>query len=131
LPAEGRKGPPPKWPSGHKPSDAERKAWRRLWALPQAVAWQDMPGCAELVERYVRVSCATAADLDDGTVKAATLAQLARMEGDLGLTPAALARLRWKVEGRLPAVTAGEPQPVPVPIVRRMRAVDPAPRIGE
>lgn len=130
LPAEGRSGPPPKWPSGHKPTPAERAAWRRLWSLPQAVAWEALPGIPEVVERYARASCAVAADLDAGEVRAAMLAQLRGLESDLGLTPAALARLRWSIE---PAAHIEAVQVDRRPVVRRMRprAIDPPPRIAD
>lgn len=121
LPAEGRKGRVPKWPSGHDPNPAEKAMWRRLWALPQAVAWQDTPGVSEVLERYVRVSCAVSKDLDtDGTAKAALLAQLRGLEADLGLSPVALARLRWTIE----ETTSSTRPPAPV---RRIKAVDPPP----
>ena len=130
LPAAGRQGPPPKWPSGHKPSRAERAAWRRLWSLPQAVAWETLPGIPEVVERYARASCAVAKDLDEGQVRAAMLAQLRGLESDLGLTPAALARLRWSIE---PQAYIEARQVDPHPVVRRMRprAIDPVPRLGD
>lgn len=123
LPAAGRSDPPPPWPSGHTPTPAEASTWARLWALPQAVAWADMPGVAEVVERYARVSCAVAAQLDNGDPKAATLAQLRGLEADLGLSPTALARLRWRiVDTTTTSVSrSGRPQPTP----RRMRAIDP------
>lgn len=119
LPAEGRKGRRPSWPSGHEPTEAEARLWARLWKLPQAVAWADLPGVAELVERYTRVAVRVAADLDAGTVMAATLAQLRGMETDLGLNPPGLAKLRWQIAPATPP----KPAPTVAPMrPRRMRA---------
>ncbi len=130
LPLEGRQGPPPKWPSAHKPSPAERALWRRLWSLPQACAWEAIPGTAEIVSRYCRTSCLAARLLDEGKVHAALLAQLRAMEMDLGLTAAAMARLRWTIE---PQAYIEARQVDPHPVVRRMRprAIDPVPRLGD
>jgi hypothetical protein len=128
LPAEGRRGPAPKWPSGHKPTADERRAWRRLWATPQATAWEKIPGTIETVERYVRVSVAASRQLDAGEPQAALLAQLARLEDTLGITPAGLARLRWTLADPVqPApplrIADSDDETRPAPLPRRMRPV--------
>lgn len=130
LPAEGRPGPPPKWPSHKKPSPAERAAWKRLWSLPQACAWEAIPGTDEIVQRYVRTSVAAARLLDNGQVHAALLAQLRSMEMDLGLTAAAMARLRWTIDDD-DTGTSGQVTPLRPVRRQRPRAVDPLPRIGD
>lgn len=123
LPAEGCSRPVPKWPSGHKPSKAEAAAWRRLWRLPQGEAWHEL-ACADVVETYVLLSVSAAEEIAAGQARAATLAVLRGMAADLGLTPQALARLRWRIEPT-------EDAPEPLPMRRqRPRAVDPLPRIG-
>ena len=123
LPAAGRTAPPPAWPSGHRPTPEEAATWARLWALPQAVAWEQLPGVGEVVARYCRLTVVVSSQLNDGDVKAATLGQLRALEADLGLSPVALARLRWRiVETPTTSVSrSGRPQPTP----RRMRALDP------
>jgi hypothetical protein len=130
LPSEGRQGPPPKWPSAHKPSPAERALWRRLWSLPQACAWEAIPGTAEIVSRYCRTSCLAARLLDEGKVHAALLAQLRAMEMDLGLTAAAMARLRWTIDDG-DTGTSGQVTPLRPVRRQRPRAVDPVPRLGD
>lgn len=121
LPPKPPRRKPPAWPSGHEPTEAEARLWSRMWSLPQGVAWRELPGVAEVVERYCRVSVRTSADLDAGEVKAATLAQLRSLEGDLGLTPAGMARLRWRI-GETPPTRAKSGPPVMRP--RRMRPPD-------
>ena len=121
LPAEGRTGPAPEWPSGHDPSDAEAAAWARLWRLPQAVAWELAPGSAEIVERYARVSVAVSSALSSGEVSASVLAQMRGMEADLGLSPAGMARLHWHVMAEAPEPAKVTPL-TSVKRPRRMRA---------
>lgn len=121
LPAAGRKGRAPKWPSGHDPDPDEAAAWSRLWRLPQAVAWKSLPGASEQVERYARLSVAVSRDLDAGEVKAAVLAQMRGMESDLGIGPTGMAKLRWRIEDA-PTRPATVTQLTSVPRPRRMRA---------
>ncbi len=125
LPAEGCDLPVPKWPSGHRPTPAERAAWKRLWSLPQAQAWHEL-NIAEVVETYCRANVAAAADMAKGEPRAALLAVVRGLAADLGLTPQSLARLRWRIEPTEEAPPALQP-------VRRQRprAVDPLPRIGD
>jgi hypothetical protein len=103
LPAEGRKGDAPEFPllAAHvKADDAateiarEREAdlWSVLWALPQAVAWEQL-GFTHEVALYCRHM--VAADMGDMDA-----AKEARMRSDrLGLTPAAMRSLQWEVVG--------------------------------
>jgi hypothetical protein len=122
LPAAGRKGRAPKWPSGLVPDDAEAAAWSRLWRLPQAVAWASLPGAAEQVERYARLTVAVGRDFDAGEVKAAALAQMRGLESDLGIGPTGMAKLRWHI-GDAPAPRSASVTPLQaVPRPRRMRA---------
>lgn len=96
LPFEGRTAPAPPWPSGHTPSDPEALAWSRLWALPQACAWEAL-NLSSTVETYCRLGAVLDVQLDAGDPSAALLAQHVRLANDLGLTPASMARLRWTV----------------------------------
>lgn len=68
----------------------ERALWRSLWRLPQAVAWQQ-DSSARAVAQYVRHQVASdLGSLDD--------AKESRQWSDrIGLSPASLQRLRWKV----------------------------------
>jgi hypothetical protein len=96
LPSEGCKLPAPKWPAG-SPSPVELALWKRLWALPVACWWRDQAVSLDVVARYVTLSIAKPA-----------LAVVARLEGELGLTPAALLRMRLIVEHP-------EPEPAALP----------------
>ena len=86
LPAEGCKAPAPKWPFG-KPSKGEADLWARLWALPIAVYWHEQRIEGSIVGAYVKLA----------TTRPEHGSCLALMK-ELGLTPAALQRLRLIVE---------------------------------
>lgn len=100
LPAEGRKGKPPKFPLpdvefkdeevAERFAKLEANLWRDLWRLPQAAAW-DRLGYTHEVALYCRhMTSAEFGDLD--------AAKEARMRSDrLGLTPAAMRSLQWEV----------------------------------
>ncbi|HEU4544485.1 MAG TPA: hypothetical protein VFR23_25365 [Jiangellaceae bacterium] len=90
LPAEGRRGEPPKWPLGAKPVAELQRIWRELWATPQAVAWERL-GWTRVVARYARV--ALAAEVLDKDA----LAEARHLEDRLGLTPKAMRMLLWEV----------------------------------
>jgi hypothetical protein len=84
---------PPDWPLGTA-GDDESRLWADLWRRPVAQLWRAQCIAPVVIARYVRVLCANPGS-----------ATLAQMEAALGLTPAALARLRVTFE---PA-TAAEP----------------------
>lgn len=71
-------------------SERELALWEKLWRTPQAVEWQ-ASGWLEEVALYTRwMVLAASGDLDAG--------KEARQYADrLGLTPLAMARLRWTV----------------------------------
>lgn len=97
LPAEGRKGAPPKWPlpKASKPAAAKAEGvlWRDLWATPQAVAWERL-GWTRVVARYVR--CVLQAEAPDGQ-HPQLLSEVRQLEDRLGLSPLAMLRLQWTV----------------------------------
>lgn len=97
LPRSGRPGAPPEWPLD-APSGSERDLWAKLWAMPQAVAWEKL-GVERLVARYARVLLKAEEDL---TINLLTEAR--HLEDKLGLHPAALQRLRWEIVDDLEAV---------------------------
>jgi hypothetical protein len=86
LPFDGCKLPVPRWPNG-KASVAEAALWKRLWASPIAAWWHDQCIEPSVVARYVSLAIAKPA-----------LAVVARLESDLGLTPAGMLRMRLVVE---------------------------------
>jgi hypothetical protein len=86
LPSEGCKLPVPRWPAG-KPSAAESALWRRLWRLPVAAWWHEQQVDPGIVAAYVRLASSK-------PEHASTL----KLMSELGLTPAAMLRLRLVVE---------------------------------
>lgn len=102
LPAEGRREPAPPWPllPGRLPprlaewadviAAHELELWEKVWATPQAVAWERLRWPQE-IGLYVRwLARAEFGDLEAG--------KEARLLGDrLGLNPLALLRLRWEI----------------------------------
>ena len=92
LPAEGRKGPPPDWPLPVKPTPEERKAWRELWATPQAVAWERL-GWTRTIGRY----CVQMVRAEAVGASPALLAAVTAMEDRLGLTPKSMRLLLWEI----------------------------------
>jgi hypothetical protein len=92
LPAEGRKGDPPSWPLPGLMDVDERRAWRDLWATPQAVAWEQL-GWTRTVARYCRVMVAA----EQRGAPAALLGQASLLEDRLGLTPKAMRLLLWQI----------------------------------
>lgn len=102
LPAGGRPGKPPRWPlpaplRGEPDLWAvelrklERRIWRELWALPQAVAWERFDFTRE-VAQYARWKARAELLLEVEATREARL-----LTDRLGLTPLAMLRLRWEV----------------------------------
>lgn len=92
LPAEGREGDPPAWPlGGHKPK-ALLERWAQLWATPHAVVWEE-ERWPHVVARYCRLSLAA----EKPGASAAMLAEVRQIEDRLGLSPAAMQKLYWRI----------------------------------
>lgn len=91
LPAEGRKGPTPKWPLA-KQTPAEKGQWAKLWRMPQAVMWEQLR-LHDQVAMYVRNWCE--ATLPEASSSLRTLHR--QLADALGLTAPGMASLRWKV----------------------------------
>jgi hypothetical protein len=85
---------PPAWPVGTA-SVAEKKLWAALWALPIAAWWHEQRIAATVVARYVTLALSKPEH-----------SSVAQLERELGLTPAAMLRMRLVVE---------EPEPVEEP----------------
>jgi hypothetical protein len=106
LPAAGYQGEIPEWPidaplSGFRGGKAiesyvvgrEADLWDQLWRTPQATVWITNPATVNEVALYCRLE----AIAETGHVM---IASEKRQLGDrLGIDPASMARLRWKVEG--------------------------------
>lgn len=97
LPAHGCDLPIPALPPGRVWSRPERALWRELWTSPQATQWDD----SYRVAVAVYVSHSTALLSGAGS---AWIAQEFRHLGDkLGLTPAGLSALGWRIVDERPA----------------------------
>jgi hypothetical protein len=83
LPREGCKLPVPKWPGpGRVPA-----LWGRLWKLPVACYWHELQVEPSIVATYVTLS-----------QRKPEHASVLKLATELGLTPAAMLRLRLVVE---------------------------------
>jgi hypothetical protein len=103
----------------HNPTEAE--LWAELWASPQAAAWEQMgPPLRRVVARYVRWQAAAEQDAP-ADVAASVLTELRQLEDRLGLTPMALARLRWDILAPDEAGPPDPPLPPPPPADLPMR----------
>lgn len=91
LPAGGCDLPVPPMPRGREWSDLERERWVELWESPQATQWDETArGTVALLIAYESALLADAGS--------AWQAQEARHAAtSLGLTPAALAALGWRI----------------------------------
>jgi hypothetical protein len=106
LPAGGREGDVPVWPLDGQ-SDRESVLWVELWAMPQAVVWEEQR-LEWSVAMYVRALAA--AEQLKASVPARTLVR--QFMDDLGLTAGGMARNGWRIG---PAVAvSGEVEKVAV-----------------
>lgn len=94
LPAGGRPGPAPEWPLGGLPAEG----WADIWARPQAVMWEKM-GADEIVARYLLLREKIADPAYPESQNASFWNVLTNLEDRLGLTPTAMMRLQWEIEG--------------------------------
>lgn len=121
LPAKGRPGPVPKPPKWVTFGAVGAAWWAWAWRTPQAAAWAD--GMQVVIARraFLEDVLASAADTRE---KLAVAREARELDDRLGLTPKAMAALRWSIapdevgDARKERTTkkAGRP---------RLRAVDP------
>ena len=92
LPPDGCTDDPPPMPPGRTWSEAEVQYWGEMWSSPQADAWEDsaFPAVAALV-------VATSTILGGGRPSAQLIGEQRALMNDLGLTPAAMERMRWVI----------------------------------
>lgn len=93
LPGRGRAGRAPRWPLT-EPSERERNVWREVWRTPQAIEWEHL-GWAYDAALYVRFL--VAAEVPDSPSALRAAAEARQWSDRLGLSPAALLRLRWRI----------------------------------
>lgn len=91
LPVSGRKGAAPKLPSGRKWHAATGAAWRHWWSTPQATRW-DPSGLS--LHRWALLYDALQLG---GQSPAPIHAALQAIEDRHGFSPAAMAKLRWRI----------------------------------
>jgi hypothetical protein len=87
LPADGCRLRAPEWTGPGRPP----ALWARLWRLPVAAYWHEQAIEPSVVARYVTLSA----------VKPESPA-VSKLESELGLTPAAMLRMRLVVEAPEP-----------------------------
>ncbi len=119
LPAEGRPGPPPKFPLVDV-QPREWDLWRDLWSRPQAVMWEEM-GQAYEVALLVR----NLSEAEQPGARADVQKVVRQYMDSLGLTVQGMLRNRWKVDQAEPsAPVAEEEQPKKAATPRRRSARD-------
>ncbi len=121
LPAEGRKGPTPRWPLPEPPSASERKVWKDLWTTPQAVMWE-----AQNSTRTVARYCRMLTEAEAPGARPSLLGQVTAVEDRLGLTPKAMRTLMWEIVSEDTTATSAAPAGVTniSDIKKRLRPVD-------
>lgn len=135
LPAEGRSGPVPKPPSFVHLGKAGRAWWRWAWSTPQAAAWAlghegivgrraaleddlaaleevrglDFKGLFGEKAPEVRQAVQRVAALATGRLQ--LMKEMRELDDRLGLSPKAMAQLRWTIKGSDVPVGPELPQP--------------------
>jgi hypothetical protein len=128
LPRGGRKGKLPRWPFASQ-SDREKALWRRLWRTPASAAWE-LLGWHDIVARYARVLAEAELEgfdreesgeivrIVERRVIANARMEARQLEDRLGLTPMAMARLRWVIVDEEPEEKESAPD-----VRQRLRAM--------
>ena len=146
LPAEGRKGAPPKVPDSYELAEAGAAWWKWAWRLPQASRWDkgsvflvarraqleddlvalDFGEEMGLLEQLLRgaepeavrnVEWALSTLKRSASGKMGVMKEMRELDDRLGLNPKAMAALRWTVAESAPAES-----PADVPQIADYRA---------
>lgn len=91
LPAEGRKGPLPKWPLS-KMQAGELALWRDLWTRPQAVVWEN-----QRLERIVARYCRLLVAAEEPGAMVTLAVECRQLEDRLLLNPERLKRAFYEI----------------------------------
>lgn len=109
LPADGRKGPPPKLPrytpEGRSWLKATRDWWADLWSKPQATQWD--PSSAELLARVIIYE-----RMLRGEASASEISEARQIDDRHGLNPKSMLQLRWRIgdpDDPAPVTTTSKP----------------------
>lgn len=99
LPSEGYQGKIPVFPLKDSTTD-ELEIWEDLWRTPQAKMWIKLGrGMVRIIARYVRNLTILEADRHASVAVAHLNGECRQIEDRLGLSPKAMATLRWEVPG--------------------------------
>lgn len=97
LPIEGYQGAIPNFPLDDATMD-ELGIWADLWRTPQATMWIRLGrGMVRIIARYVRNLTILEADRHATVAVAHLNGECRQIEDRLGLSPKAMATLRWEV----------------------------------
>lgn len=158
LPVSGRKGRPPKVPEAYNLNKAGITFWKWAWSQPQAAGWdsgslyviarraelEDLHAALEECE-YLDFAAlfADPAEAEEklrwliGSLKALAagtlnvMKEMRELDGKLGLSPKALADLRWTiVDDDAGAAKKKRPAPAPKSNVRQLRPSVPGSKTG-
>lgn len=109
---EKREGPAPDWPFEDGMSGREAALWNALWSLPQAVVWERDQRVIEVALHVETLVDAAYGYLVQGKGKdedkvffgppAPMRALVLKQQESLGLTAAAMGRLRWRIADTAP-----------------------------
>ena len=136
LPAAGRSDPPPKLPPSPKLGKAGRAWWRWAWSTPQAAAWAlghegMVARRASLEDDIAALEAVRGVDFDDlfgadaaelrhvvqrvaalATGRLQLMREMRELDDRLGLTPKAMAQLRWTIKSEDEPAAATAPNVV-------------------
>ncbi len=96
----------PAWPLPDPPSPEEEAMWGDLWFKPQSLEWHRL-GMHRQVAFYVQTFHLALDPESAVTMRTAVL----RMEDSLGISPAGLASLKWRIVDRRQHSTSGPKPP--------------------
>lgn len=156
LPVSGRKGRPPKPPEAYALGKAGAAWWKWAWTLPQAMAWDagafysiarraQLEDDLAILDTFDPFDLAELLGLEENDAlrhlgwvigrlkgmaggRVTVLREMRELDNKLGLNPAAMAALRWKIVDDKAPTAAAPVKPKRQSrgaTVHRLRAIDP------
>jgi hypothetical protein len=95
LPPRGRRGKPPPCPRAYKLKPTGRAWWNWAWKTPQAAAWST--GDLYAIARRAMLEDELHKPTNESLTAAGVLREIRELDDRLGLTPKAMAALRWRI----------------------------------